>query len=274
MTYTVPSNPSPTTIEVLERLLREGLTIRSKLRSEYFHQRNRLEFKPDTFLRPFEREIGSWIGAVEQVLDRGFASSVAAVAFQTAPVSPLRQDGTNMRWGNLLAALEAKLGALTQIVRDADPRSIVPLQNQNAVFLVHGRDQVWNDAVGSFLARYLSVIVLEDQANLGATLIEKFEANADVGAAVVLFTPDDVGCLRNEQKTIGLVPRARQNVLIELGFFFGRLGRERVCLLREPSVEVPSDLSGIVYTQIEITAQSRWQDQLLRELGAMGLTVA
>ena len=125
----------------------------------------------------------------------------------------------------------------------------------------------------AFLSERLAVVVLEERPNLGATLIEKFEANAEVGAAVVLFTADDLGCLKTDLETVGLVPRARQNVLIELGFFFGRLGRDRVCLLREPDVEVPSDLSGIVYTEIQLSTDSDWQEQLVRELSAMGLAI-
>ena len=61
-------------------------------------------------------------------------------------------------------------------------------------------------------------------------------------------------------------------VLIELGFFFGRLGRNRVCLLKEPTIEeFPSDLHGIVYTEITLSADSDWREQLVRELTAMGL---
>ena len=162
---------------------------------------------------------------------------------------------------------------MAQIVRDADPRSVVPLRDPKALFLVHGRNEHWNTRVEDYLQRLgLSVIVLEDQPNLGATLIEKFEANAEVGTAIVLFTADDVGCLKDDlQLGGGLKPRARQNVLIELGFFFGRLGRDHVCLLRERDVEIPSDLSGIVYTQIDIDTDTAWTDALRRELNEMGL---
>ena len=118
---------------------------------------------------------------------------------------------TNVEWGELVARLESKLAALVQIVKDADPRSVVPLTDPKAVFLVHGRHDQWNTTVGSFLESLgLSVIVLEEQPNLGATLIEKFEANAEVGTAMVLLTADDVGCFKGELDSVGLAPRARR----------------------------------------------------------------
>jgi predicted nucleotide-binding protein len=83
-------------------------------------------------------------------------------------------------------------------------------------------------------------IVLMEQPNKGLTIIEKFEDSADeVGFAVVLLTPDDVGGIaaQDSQST-----RARQNVIFELGYFSGKLGRGKVCLLRKGIVEIPSDL--------------------------------
>jgi predicted nucleotide-binding protein len=61
-------------------------------------------------------------------------------------------------------------------------------------------------------------------------------------------------------------PRGRQNVIFELGFFFGKLGRERVCVLLAGGVEEPSDIAGLVY--ITIDAGGAWKYQLARELTA------
>src|SRR5439155_364495 len=89
-----------------------------------------------------------------------------------------------------------------------------------------------------------NVVVLHEQPNAGRTLIEKFEAHARAAAyAVVLLTGDDeAGSISGERR-----PRGRQNVIFELGFFFGKLGRERVTVLVQPGVERPSDVEGLVY---------------------------
>jgi len=88
-----------------------------------------------------------------------------------------------------------------------------------------------------------SVIVLHDQPNRGRTIIEKFENYARSTAfAVVIYTGDDEGKAKGD---LTLKPRARQNVLFELGFFVGALTRARVAVLFEEGVDVPTDLSGV-----------------------------
>ena len=137
------------------------------------------------------------------------------------------------------------------------------------VFVVHGRDINAKDSVARVLEQMgLHPIVLQEQPNEGRTIIEKFEEYADVGFAVVLCTPDDVGALATEQDS-GMRPRPRQNVVLEWGFFLGKLGRRRVCALIEDEVEIPSDYSGVIY--IPIDADGAWRYQLGKELRTAGL---
>lgn len=138
------------------------------------------------------------------------------------------------------------------------------------VFVVHGHGEAARDAVARFLSMLeLEPIILHEQANRGRTIIEKFEDHADVGFAVVLLTPDDIGAAKKDQG--GLKPRARQNVILELGFFIGRLGRERVCALKSHNVENPSDVDGMVY--INLDEPEVWKTGLVRELKAAGFDI-
>ena len=100
-----------------------------------------------------------------------------------------------------------------------------------------------------------------EQPNQGRTLIEQFEQHAQVGFAVALLTPDDVGALKSNEKK--LKPRARQNVVFELGYFLGLLGRERVCALTKGNVEIPADYDGVVYISLD---DGGWKMDLIREL--------
>jgi predicted nucleotide-binding protein len=135
------------------------------------------------------------------------------------------------------------------------------------VFLVHGHDHGMKEAVARVLEKLgLEPVILHEQDNLGQTIIEKFERHAEVGAAVVLLTADDVGGPKTSSPTT-MQPRARQNVIFELGFFCGSISRKRVCALYEHGVELPSDYSGILF----IPLQGDWQLQLARELKAAGL---
>ena len=83
---------------------------------------------------------------------------------------------------------------------------------------------------------------------------------------MVLLTPDDEGGLKHSD---AMRLRARQNVIFELGFFIGRLGRNRVCALTKGDVEIPSDYSGVVYIQMD----GGWKLDLVRELKGAGYDV-
>lgn len=136
------------------------------------------------------------------------------------------------------------------------------------VFVVHGREEGPREAVARFLMTIgFEPVILHEQANQGRTVIEKVEAHSDVGFAVVLLTPDDEGCLRGDAPQ----PRARQNVLLELGFFIGKLTRSRVCTLKVGELEIPSDWRGIV--DEPYTANGAWKQTLARELQAAGYEI-
>lgn len=142
---------------------------------------------------------------------------------------------------------------------------VLKMQISKKIFIVHGRDDGARESVARFLERIgLEAIILHEQANQGRTVIEKVEAHGDVGFAVVLLTPDDEGCAKGGN----LEPRARQNVLLELGYFIGRLGRKRVCALKRGGVEIPSDFAGVVWEEMD--PSGGWKQSLARELKAAG----
>lgn len=129
----------------------------------------------------------------------------------------------------------------------------LPVEKQNKyprrVFIVHGHDVGAREMVARFMTDLqFDVVILHEQANRGKTIIEKFEEHADVGFVIVLLTPDDRGSALTSDVQQS---RARQNVVLELGYFLGRLGRDRVIALRKGDVELPSDILGIVYTPFD-----------------------
>ena len=139
------------------------------------------------------------------------------------------------------------------------------------IFLVHGHDEAALHATARFLEQLRQdFVVLREQPNKGRTIIEKFEDYADVGFAVVLLTPDDRGGPADtpcEQQSL----RARENVILELGYFLGRLGRARVCALYMPGVAIPSDYTGVAY--VELDDRGAWRLELGRELKAAGFEI-
>jgi predicted nucleotide-binding protein len=142
--------------------------------------------------------------------------------------------------------------------------------NNKDIFIVHGHDDMARISLAYYLRTLeLKPIILHEQANRGKTIIEKFEHHANLaGFAFVLLTPDDIGGGSMES----LKPRARQNVILELGFFMGVLGRERVCCIHSRDVEIPSDILGVVYLPYHQKIEECFQD-VRRELKDAGYSV-
>jgi predicted nucleotide-binding protein len=146
-----------------------------------------------------------------------------------------------------------------------------PLSNR--VFVVHGHDDEMKQAVARTLERLgLESVVLHEFPDKGRTIVEKFTDHAEVSFAVVLLSPDDMGCERSGFPDQAR-PRGRQNVILELGFFLGRIGRARVAVLHreEPQFEMPTDYSGVLF--IPFDSPGKWQFRLVQELGAAGFAV-
>ena len=110
-------------------------------------------------------------------------------------------------------------------------------------------------------------MILQEQPDEGQTIIEKFEQHAKCDFAVALFTPDDHAGLAGGD----LRPRARQNVVFELGYFIGKLGRDRVRVLVKEAREIPTDYSGVLY--ITLDEAEGWKLALGRELRDAGFEI-
>lgn len=137
------------------------------------------------------------------------------------------------------------------------------------IFIIHGHDEeLKNEIADTIKGLSLRPIILHEQANKGRTIIEKLEDESrKVGFAVALLTPDDVYI---EQVTQTVSRRARQNVILELGYFMGLLGRKRVCAIYN-KIEFPSDMAGILY--IPYDKEGNWKLGLAREIEAAGVQI-
>lgn len=221
-----------------------------------------------------------WAVVTRCMLESIFDGGAEAANFDDAwPEVDDEEDG----YGNtetLREGIEAQVNYLVAL-RDALPyyrrsKGTSPspesgeLPDPRKVFVVHGHDEEALAEVEQFLrTAKLEPVVLYKQANKGKTVIEKFEKHAEVGFAVVLLTPDDLAFDRNTPKEVE--ERARQNVILELGYFLAKLGRARVCALKKGEVETPSDIHGVVWVAMD--EKGAWRTQLAREMAEAGLDV-
>ncbi|WP_412559698.1 TIR domain-containing protein [Winogradskyella sp. MIT101101] len=141
------------------------------------------------------------------------------------------------------------------------PYSTLTKEYTNKGFIVHGHNNTLKLEVARFIDKQLKkdTVILHEQASKGKTVIEKFESYSTVDFAIALWTNDDLGKAKDNKN---LKPRARQNVIFETGFFIGKIGREKVIILHEKDIEIPSDYSGVVYISIE----GNWKEQLRTEI--------
>lgn len=137
------------------------------------------------------------------------------------------------------------------------------------VFIVHGHNENTKIKVARFLEKAgLKPIILHEQPAKGRTLIEKLIAHSLVGYAIILLTADDLG---KSVEEADFKPRARQNVIFEMGYFCALLGRARLSILCEEGIEIQSDYLGVEY--LPLTKNGVWQSKLLSELSAAGFVV-
>jgi len=168
-------------------------------------------------------------------------------------------------------------------------RKKTPVTPSKNVFIVHGRDYEPVKELREMLSEFgLNPIVLHEQPSGSRTIVEKLEKYSDVGYAFVILTPDDFG---SEMESLGgilsnpdvldievvfdsklLEKRARQNVVLEFGYFIGLLSRDRVCCLHTGDVELPSDMGGIVYIPFEKSVDEV-KNKIIKELKAAGYEI-
>jgi predicted nucleotide-binding protein len=228
--------------------------------------------------------ISTWAGNVKIVLAELYGEGSLIfrefrnIAFSPVVFSEGQPQSEFVKWFNsgldeAKLFLESRASDLSEMVEQTNPRatsSPTVRSDSRKIFVVHGHDHGKKEMVARFLGRLdLEPIILHEQADRGNTVIEKFEAHAaDARCAVVILTADDVAHSKEnpEQKD----PRARQNVILEFGYFVGKLGRKHTFALVEKDVALPSDIRGLVYIPLD---DGDWRHRLVKEFKAAGLDV-
>lgn len=138
------------------------------------------------------------------------------------------------------------------------------------VFIVHGHDDLAKTKTARFIEKLgLKPIILHEQTNSGKTIIEKIEEYSNVGFGIVLYTPCDKGFENGHEKSVK--NRARQNVVFEHGYLIGKIGRQNVCALVKGDLEVPNDISGVVYLKMD--EEDSWHFKIAKELKSSGYEI-
>lgn len=222
---------------------------------------------------PVLAEFKAWKSNTERLIIKLYGEgSIEHTNFSKIQFLPPKNINENLQyfdfWGEGLKMAKLTLENYLDDFKDNQDEEKSQLSvNFRKVFIVHGHDGELKHAVARMIEKQdnLKAIILSEQINPGKTIIEKIEENSDVAGAICLFTADDLGRAKadTEEK-----PRARQNVVFEAGYFMGKLGRDHVVMICEDGVEIPGDLSGVVYT-----GKNHWEVEMLKALKVMGYNI-
>lgn len=243
-----------------------------------------LPIRSEAELEDARAEYSNWSSYNSELLSRLFdSSSIArrysfftgsAVSIYPVLATEIGRYGKNVT--DRINRLKRILGELELIPEPISNSTAISSQEQtdargNGVFIVHGHDTKAKDGVARFVENLgLEATILDEKPGGGRTIIEKFEDHAsNAGFAIVLLTPDDVGAAKDKRDNLN--PRARQNVIFEMGYFVKGLGRGRVCAMSTEEVEIPSDLAGVEY--IHLDSNGGWKWKLVSEIKAAGLPI-
>lgn len=161
------------------------------------------------------------------------------------------------------------LGISSNPSSDTNTSTFSQQKHKNKVFIVHGHDDHLKNEVARFIESLdLEAVILHEQSDRGQTIISKFATHSDVGFAIVLYTPCDLGRASSIQEE---KPRARQNVIFEHGYFVAKLGIENVVALKKGDVEIPNDLSGVIYKEYD--ESGAWKYKIANELEESGYKI-
>lgn len=225
--------------------------------SEYLKQAFNKEF--NEYKKSFD-DAGSW--GVGIIGGRNRSPNQELEKFKTRVDAKLKN----------LKKLRAKTELLkvnSKIIQNTDETPTIQL-DKSQVFIVHGHDDEAKSKTARFVEKLgFEVIILHEQASSSMSIIEKIEEYSNVGFGIVLYTPCDIGGKQIEKPE--LKSRARQNVVFEHGFLIGKIKRENVCALVKGDVELPNDISGVVYVQMD-NADS-WKYTIAKEMKASGYNV-
>jgi predicted nucleotide-binding protein len=171
-----------------------------------------------------------------------------------------------------LDRMSLQIDGVTFLCKSPNPGELIrtirqildPKRARAKSFIVHGHDKHAALELKNYLQNWLGFdepTILAEQPSRGATIVEKFEGYAsDTDWVFVLLTPDDTGQVAGQAASTH--SRARQNVIFELGYFYGLMRRQsgRIVLLYKGALEIPSDLTGIAYIDITNGIEAAGED--------------
>lgn len=233
------------------------------------------DFRDDDVFSIKKREFLDWDDYNKELLKQSFSPSLTVYlkgyiksdsGFLYLSGNPEHDSISNFkeritRKVDFLKRLNNKVGLLNSKSEETGNWSTKEKLDRTKVFIVHGHDNALKNEVARFIEKLgVEPIILHEKASSGKTIIEKIEEYSNVGFGIVLYTPCDIGGSKDQNGNFK--NRARQNVVFEHGYLIGKIGRGNVCAIVKGEVEIPNDMSGVVY----IPYHDNWKWTIVQEM--------
>lgn len=236
-----------------------------------------MEFEDTTELDYIKKRINLYIKKMFNG-DEKYANDIKRIPFESRLISADRQEKMRVweegrqRLINVIKTMQDEIRLFSESEKEND-KTINEKSSSRKVFVVHGHDQAMKESVARCLDKLeLEPIILHERSDQGRNVLQKLQdESSDVSFAVVLLSGDDTCIDKNNPSNIKT--RARQNVILELGYFIGVLGNKNVLTLFNPenNFEMPTDYAGILYTEYDFAGN--WRFKLAKELKESGLNI-
>ena len=229
---------------------------------------------------PLQLQMIHWLDVTKfptETTAQSAAQEIAKVLFAWEEEAPALSLPDREREG-LAKALARQTGGQANLDPDDD-------KPPSSVFIVHGHDESFLDEVVAFVRNLgIATIVMKEIEGAATSLIEKFfKIGGEAKFAIVLLSADDMGASRLQYEEPGVTERSlkfrsRQNVVLELGFFYGFLGWDKVFVLEKsppqvfPDYERPSDLNGVLFDRFD--ESGKWKNMIRTRMANAGFKIA
>lgn len=250
---------------------------RGKLIQDIFEETQNLEYtnnkKLDFFLKKVDRYLSALYGPNNFYL-KDFRSCVYNHTPMISGITSASEEVCSTLWNAVRPILVNNFTLMLEEIKtleniETEKKDESTVYSKDEIFIVHKQRDAMKDSISRFINLLeLKPIVLNEQVDSGKTFIEKFLHYSNVGYAIILITPEEIVWEKNIDNEFSNF-QASQDVIFQLGYFVGKLGRDRVFIIYDddnidkPKFKLPSDLSGIIYTSFQ---NEVWKNKLAKEL--------
>ena len=182
---------------------------------------------------------------------------------QPEAVAPVNDASTNKSILNINELINPEPSSLESTSLESSQPPETPLPPvKNKLFVIHGLDEKMNAPMIEFLISLgLEPILMRDKENSAKPIAVKFTQYNDIDFALAILSGDDFVYRKENGKPQSSHLKADQGVVFELGFWLGKLGRDRVIAFYydQKNFRCPTEFFDLRYVPFDKNGGWHWE---------------